>query len=195
MTEKSMTGQQAARQQLHAGHGTTWVSDHTGLTTAEVEAEAARAGLVRVPGTDRWHTPGAPTQPHPTARPRLAAVPDRQEPPMQPAQTLAQRAAATGDARVLALHAKAKEAQERLRAAVEAWEAKSEARQRIADLKQQLAEARAALKGGKPSPNGSAPATGDAKAVRAWAAANGVDCPRTGKVPNHVRHAYEEARR
>ena len=191
MTETSMTGQQAARQQLHAGHGTAWVSDHTGLTTAEVEAEAARAGLVRVPGTDRWHTPGAPTPPRPTAGPRLAAVPDRQEPPMQPAQTLAQRAANTADPKVLALHAKAKDAQERLRAAVEAWEAKSEARRRVADLEAQLAEAKAALKPGKAKP--AVAGGGDAKTIRAWAAANGVDCPRVGKVPNHVRHAYEEA--
>lgn len=33
----------------------------------------------------------------------------------------------------------------------------------------------------------------DAKTVRAWAAANGVDCPRTGRVPRHVVDAYLDA--
>lgn len=187
--DRGRTGQQVALEQLLAGHGLAWISDRTGLTEAEVAQVAAQARLARVPGTDRFAPPGNPTPP---ARPRLTSVPDLKEPPMQPAQTLAQRAAITGDARVLALHAKAKDAQERLRAAVEAWEAKSEARQHIADLEAQLAEARAALRGGKAT---AAPPAVDSKAVRAWATANGVDCPASGMVPGRVRAAYEEAQR
>lgn len=37
------------------------------------------------------------------------------------------------------------------------------------------------------------PVAYDAKTVRAWAAANGVDCPTRGKVPRHVVDAYLDA--
>ena len=40
---------------------------------------------------------------------------------------------------------------------------------------------------------GTAPQAVDAKAVRAWAAANGVDCPSSGIVPKRVVDAWRAA--
>ncbi len=33
----------------------------------------------------------------------------------------------------------------------------------------------------------------DSKAVRAWAAAHGIDCPKNGRIPGRVLDAYNEA--
>jgi ATPase subunit of ABC transporter with duplicated ATPase domains len=67
---------------------------------------------------------------------------------------------------------------------------KAAARRKVAELEAQLAAAKAALRG-KPAPT--AAPTGDAKAIRAWAAANGVECPTRGKVPAAVVEAYRAA--
>ncbi|MEU7904150.1 histone-like nucleoid-structuring protein Lsr2 [Actinoplanes sp. NPDC049118] len=59
---------------------------------------------------------------------------------------------------------------------------------RLAEIKQALTPKRSAS--AESASMASAP---DSKAVRAWAAANGVDCPERGRVPAGVLAAYAEA--
>lgn len=76
---------------------------------------------------------------------------------------------------------------ERLRDDIKADEAAATRRREIAELEAKLAE----LKGTKAKST----ASGDShsKEIRAWAAANGVPCRATGRVPRNVREAYELA--
>lgn len=65
------------------------------------------------------------------------------------------------------------------------------ARRDIERLERQLAEAKARLKGGRASVTvGSGVSAAE---LRAWAKANGVECPAMGKVPGAVREAFEAA--
>ena len=69
-----------------------------------------------------------------------------------------------------------------------------ELRAQVDDLTAKLAAAKDELK----SLNGKRPALSpvdgvDTKAVRRWAAANGVDCPRMGRIPGHVIDAWRAA--
>ena len=73
-----------------------------------------------------------------------------------------------------------------LDAAWEANAAKAGLRAERDRLKKQLADVEAQLRG-------TAPQAVDAKAVRAWAAANGVDCPSSGIVPKRVVDAWRAA--
>jgi hypothetical protein len=65
--------------------------------------------------------------------------------------------------------------------------AKAELREKRDKLKRELAKVEAELRG---APKSAAPKR-DWKAIRAWAAANGMDCPATGKVPNAFVAAYD----
>ena len=81
-----------------------------------------------------------------------------------------------------------------LKAAVKAWEADAAARAereakvaRLAELKAEAAALAAELSGGKAKPSG------NAKVIREWARASGVECPTHGVIPNAVRDAYSKA--
>lgn len=69
-------------------------------------------------------------------------------------------------------------------------EARRQAQAEVERLQRELAEARAILRGGKTVTASSGP---DPKAVRAWAAANDVECPAMGRVPRAVVDAYQAA--
>lgn len=74
---------------------------------------------------------------------------------------------------------------------------KEAARAEVQRLQEQLRAAREKLNGPK-KPRTSDSTTGDeppAKVIRAWAADNDVDCPDRGRVPAHVRQAYDDAHR
>lgn len=55
------------------------------------------------------------------------------------------------------------------------------------------AERKAQLRGTTAKPATKAATTGHAKAIRAWAAENGVSCPSVGRVPKAVREQYDAA--
>lgn len=82
-----------------------------------------------------------------------------------------------------------------LKAAVKVWDADAAARterqaklDRLAELKAEADKLRAELLGAvKPK------ATGDAKVIREWASASGVECPSHGRIPQSVRTAYDKA--
>ena len=65
--------------------------------------------------------------------------------------------------------------------------AKAELRAERDRLKEQLADVEQRLRGGPPV------VVRDWAAIRAWAADNGHDCPDTGKVPNRIVDAYDQA--
>ena len=67
--------------------------------------------------------------------------------------------------------------------------AKAELRAERDRLKAQLKKVESQLRGGAPA---AAPAR-DWKAIREWAADSGLDCPATGKVPNAIVDAYDQA--
>jgi len=78
-----------------------------------------------------------------------------------------------------------------------AEKAKAEARAEVERLEQQLRDAKAKLRGparaaavAVVTPN---QAGASAKEIRAWAAANGIDCPKSGIVPRRVVDAYVAA--
>jgi hypothetical protein len=78
-----------------------------------------------------------------------------------------------------------------LLAAVHEYDSKAEARAEVERLEQQLREAKARLGRGNPKPTKTvAPEGLDYKAVRAWCAANGVQCAATGRVPKAAVDAY-----
>lgn len=76
------------------------------------------------------------------------------------------------------------------RAAEQAARADAERQRQIADLEAKLAELR-----GTPVKKHatSTPNNGEAKKIREWAADNGVECPKVGRIPTAVREAYEAA--
>lgn len=79
-------------------------------------------------------------------------------------------------------------------AAREAAAVKAAARAEVERLERQLAEAKAKLRGTPvKSPVSSGAVEVIAADVRAWAAANGVECPAKGIVPGRVREAYDAA--
>ena len=71
-----------------------------------------------------------------------------------------------------------------------AYSAKAELRAERDRLKRQLADVEAALRAPASKP---AQQARDWKQIRAWAADNNIDCPATGKVPNAVVDAYDQA--
>lgn len=77
---------------------------------------------------------------------------------------------------------------QRLANLVNVYEDAAEARAEIARLEQELAEAKRKL---KPQKLHAVPV--DAKAIRAWAAANDVACPARGPLPASVVEAYQAA--
>ena len=63
----------------------------------------------------------------------------------------------------------------------------------IAKLEAQLAKLRGTTVKAKSTKSTATGDGGESKRIRAWAAANGVECPKTGRVPGSVREAYQAA--
>lgn len=84
---------------------------------------------------------------------------------------------------------RASNALDRLSALLETHHRKAAVRAEVAKLEAELAKARAVLKPPSKVKSGGS----DAAVIRAWAAANGVKCTRTGIIPKAVRQAYEAA--
>ena len=95
------------------------------------------------------------------------------------------------DARIRRAAQKVMDAVATLDAAWEANAAKAELRAERDRLKAQLRAVEAELRG---APAVSAPAR-DWKAIRTWAAEQGIGYPTTGKVPNAIVDAYDQAHR
>lgn len=93
--------------------------------------------------------------------------------------------------RVRSVALRARTLVETLRSLIEEEQRSAAARARIAELEAQLAAARAELGAGAPRVH--ATGNGEAKAIRAWARAAGVDCPTFGVIPAKVQAAYREA--
>lgn len=91
------------------------------------------------------------------------------------------------DPRVAKAASKCREQLVKLIDAVSDYDEKAEARAEVERLEAQLAEAKAKLR--RTPPSIGQPDV-DSKKVRAWAAENGVDCPRVGRVPQHVVEQY-----
>lgn len=89
------------------------------------------------------------------------------------------------------------EEQTRLETARKAVEAKAELKRKKEQLERELATVKAQLRGGttkKAAPDRSMDnEEPSAKQIRAWARASGVDCPASGRVPQKVREAYDDA--
>jgi hypothetical protein len=151
-------------------------------------------GAVSAPTADAAATPSAAPAPVPTIRPAH--------------RDLIAEGKASTLTRTQRLAVKAEQAIEALEAALKAERADAARRQaeqqererrraRIAELEAQLAAERAALAGKRAT--AAAAVVTDAKggpsskAVRAWAADAGIDCPASGPVPRRVVDAYEAA--
>ena len=93
------------------------------------------------------------------------------------------------DKRIAAAAKKVMDAIDRLDAVWAENAAKAELRAERDRLKAQLKKVESQLRGGTPT---QAPAR-DWKAIRAWAAGSGLNCPATGKVPNAIVDAYDQA--
>jgi hypothetical protein len=111
-------------------------------------------------------------------------------------------AAASGSAKLARAAEKIRTLAADLQAQVAEYQREAELRARVDQLAAELTAAREELRSlGRqpltpPSQPAAAPATTvDAKAVRAWAAANGVHCPPRGRIPAAVLTGYEEAQR
>ena len=112
---------------------------------------------------------------------------------------LLEAADATGDPRVKKTVDKIRELLAGLRADMAAHQADARLRQEQAALEARLAEIKKQLRpAGRRTPAGSAPAGEpagrvDSKAIRAWAAEQGIACSATGRIPASVVDAYHQA--
>jgi predicted ribosome quality control (RQC) complex YloA/Tae2 family protein len=130
--------------------------------------------------------PPAPV-PAPIEKPEIAVT---VEPTPDPSyESLLERAGRSGDVKLEKLAVKARELLVELEDRLTAFESAKEALAEIAALEAKLEAARAKLVSRRPSQR--AERTGpDPKAVRAWAAENGVQVPVTGRVPQAVVDRY-----
>lgn len=87
-----------------------------------------------------------------------------------------------------------REDQEKHAARRQADAEKAAAKAEVARLEAQLREAKAKLRGGTTETQATASSDGPStKEIRAWAHANGIDCPTRGLLPAAVHQAYDEA--
>ena len=93
------------------------------------------------------------------------------------------------DRRIAAQAVKASSARKRLLELLDAYGQTAELRAERDELKHRLAQVEAELRGAKTVAKPGV----DWPAVRAWAKAEGIVCPATGKVPGHVVDAYRAA--
>jgi hypothetical protein len=184
---------------IEDGNKLSQIADLTTLHKGHVVKVAREHGYVLNVSTDRFQRAAVPTPLAAVKRPETGADAEQGKADVRPAtRDLIDEGKASSVARVRRAADKAQAALDALAAALEdtrlaeaakraAAAEKEAARRKVAALERQLAEAKAALRG-KPAP---APtAATDPKAVRAWAAANGIDCPTRGKVPAAVVDAY-----
>lgn len=183
------------------GNRLTQIADLTGLPKGRIVKVAREHGWTLNASADRFAKPVTPLAAVKPA-PETGADTEQGKAGVRPAtRDLIEEGKASSVARVRRAAEKAQAALDHLAAVIDetreaeaakrAAEAeKAAARRKVAELEAQLAAAKAALRG-KPAPT--AAATGDAKAIRAWAAANGVECPTRGKVPAAVVEAYRAA--
>jgi hypothetical protein len=202
VTAPAKSGAELVRELLGKGRSAQFVADATGWPLAHVQKVVAE--LRRQADT------AVPAQEPPAEPPRADLGQLRQDAHdvVQPreevtrriasATELLVRAASIEDRRVRSTLGRARKAMTDLAAQVTRHEEQTSARARIAALEAELAAARAALRprtAGRrrtTAANGQPPQP-DSKAVRAWAAANGVTCPATGRPPRRVRDAYAKA--
>ena len=169
-------------------------------TAASLSMDLDRvSGMVELVGFDRGRARTLVTE-YERRRPRVEKKPEIvvtvETPEAAPAPTydrLLDRADASGDLKLQKLAEKARELLDDLDDRLTAFEAAQEALAEIADLEAKLETARAKLISQRPSQR--TERTGpDPKAVRAWAAANGVECNSAGRPPKRVVDAYLAAR-
>jgi hypothetical protein len=179
------------------GNTLSQIADLTGHPKGHVVKVARENGYALNASADRFVKPVTPLAA--VKRPETGADAEQGKAGVRPAtRDLIDEGKASSFAKVRRAAEKAQAALDALAAAIEdtrlaeaakraAAAEKEAARRKVAELERQLAEAKAALRG-KPAP---APTgTAEAKTVRAWAAANGIDCPTRGKVPAAVVDAY-----
>lgn len=157
------------------------------------EYDHARRPSIPVPAATRLPAP----RPAPIEKPEIAVtVAPTPEPTPQSDPSyegLLDRAETSGDLKLEKLAAKARELLDELEDRLTAFEAAKEALAEIADLEAKLEAARSKLIARRPSQR---ERTGpDPKAVRAWAAANGVEVPAHGRVGKAAIDAYLAAQR
>lgn len=103
----------------------------------------------------------------------------------------------SGDARLKRLADKAEDARDALLNGVGEWEQAAEQRRLEAEAaakrEREIAELEEKLTALRGQRQASAALGKRAKSIRAWAAANGVECPARGRVPMAVVEAYEKA--
>lgn len=105
---------------------------------------------------------------------------------------LSARAAAVGSTQIAKLAGRAEQAVKQLRDAIQEHEQGNEVRARISKLEAELAEARKQLSGKNRSGKPATPRSATAQ-VRQWAAENGHPVGQTGRIPQAVFKAYQEA--
>jgi hypothetical protein len=188
-----------------AGHGypdsskLAWAAD---ILQKQIDDEA-RSGIPEsTPVRPPAQRPTAPTRP-------LTAVPG---PAADEVRAVIARGLKSERPRIRKAAAKARDAVDALTGALRADEEQrrqeaaraaevARARSEVERLERELAAAKALLRGERPAGGGAVipPATAvhgvQSKDVRAWAATNGVDCPRAGRVPRAVVEQYVAATR
>lgn len=155
--------------------------------------------------------PAPPAAIEPPAVPEPAVEPEPTPPPAPPAppkpeivvtvepsaptyEDLLDRAEKSGDAKLEKLAGKAREVLDELDDRLTAFEAAQEALAEIAELEAKLETARQKLIAQRPSQRAVARTGPDAKAVRAWAAENGIEVSPYGVLPRTLINAYVAAR-
>jgi hypothetical protein len=180
------------------GKTAQFVADAYGLSRREVVREAQAAGYQHDPTSDYFRAAAAVRPVTGVAGSRTPGTTVSPAPPVVPvrpaARDLLSEAAelAPGSKKIGRALAKANEALKALNDVVIEDRATAELRgeeQRLAD---ELRRVREQLRGGsKTSTSTTSGAT--PKQIREWAAANDIECPARGKVPNSVREAYDAA--
>lgn len=132
------------------------------------------------------------TTPASPAPPRVDVPAVRRDAPArpEPVGALLDRAAASGDAKLVRLAERARSTLADIQARLDATEAERETAERVAKLAAELERARAELRAIKGKP-----LTGTGGKVRRWAIANGLKCPSHGRIPTAVLEAYKAAQR
>ncbi|GAA4992766.1 hypothetical protein GCM10023205_76700 [Yinghuangia aomiensis] len=191
------TAQRAVSQLDHDGLVTSGGRGRRTLVTPAADQPPTSRPLPPAPGPDPETVPEpAPEHPHGQG-PAGAAPPSIAD--------VVAAARATGDAKLAAQADKIEAAFDALVAMVGEHQALARAQADVDRLEAQLAEARAKVRGlkqGKTAPKSRTAASGaaahravDPKAVRVWAAENGVDCNTLGIVRHEVVDAYLAAMR
>ncbi len=133
----------------------------------------------------------APERPAVFRQPGPPAV--ENNPPQDVIADLIQRAVSSEVPRLVKLADKVQDLVDQLEVDVAEHERSAELRAEAARLEARLTEIRGQLTGKRPS--SPTPQGHDNKAIRAWAATRGLDCPARGRIPRTVLEAFEEAHR